>query len=158
MAHSEFRDLFGGYLEAALWSSVGDGGEPMDSMGLELAPGETFRLAIRLARMARKHHRLMARAIELHSDSARGDRWSGPELLGHDLWLSQVGHGTGAWDRECLNICTFCSDIEGAYIVGHACSNCGAEFTIGYAITQLAKTLGEGVHPYIGDCGGLYFD
>ena len=54
-----------------------------------------------------------------------------PEQLGHDLWLTRNGHGSGFWDRE---------ELYG---------DCGPRFT------SFAENLGE-AHAYTGDDGLIY--
>lgn len=56
-----------------------------------------------------------------------------PEQLGHDLWLTRNGHGTGFWDRE---------ELYG---------DCGPRFT------SFAENLGE-AYAYTGDDGLVYIE
>lgn len=75
------------YIEAALWSSVDDAGEPLDS---------TY-FASDLSEQA---------LAEMESDCADFQQ-ANSELLeslsneqaGHDFWLTRNGHGAGFWDR-----------------------------------------------------------
>lgn len=78
-----------GYQECALWSSVDDDGEPLDDSGMLLAQ-ETLDW-------------FLGDCGEfLGSIDEAGIPWRDAmdeSQLGHDLWLTRNGHGTGFWDR-----------------------------------------------------------
>lgn len=78
-----------GYLEAALWTSMGDDGKPLDS---------TFSIQD-------FSEQAIAQAVEESNDFIKKNRKDldasgGSESQhGHDFWLTRNGHGTGFWDR-----------------------------------------------------------
>ena len=89
------RKFAQGYIEAAQWSSTDpDTEEPLDTA--DLAPGEAYKLARLALQWARRHESTLDQAAD-HRYHPEYDPW---ELLGHDTWLTQCGHGTGFWDRS----------------------------------------------------------
>jgi hypothetical protein len=75
------------YIEAALWSSTGDDGEPLDKThGVDDIAPKT------LAKMHADCEAFMARAGHL-----LGGEW---EQGGHDFWLTRARHGAGFWDGD----------------------------------------------------------
>jgi len=73
------------YVEAALWSSLGEDEQPLDDVyGPEDIAPET------LAQMSEDCAAFQeAEAADLED----------PERDGHDFWLTRNGHGAGFWDR-----------------------------------------------------------
>ncbi len=77
------------YMVAALWSSVGDDGEPLDdSHGIDDIAPETVKT------MRRDVTDFVQANGTLLADSGLPD-----ERIGHDFWLTRNGHGAGFWDR-----------------------------------------------------------
>lgn len=72
------------YIEAALWSSTDDDGEPLDD-GRELAT-ETRDRMLRDARMFYNER------CDLFANDDK--------QAGHDFWLTRNGHGAGFWDGD----------------------------------------------------------
>lgn len=109
------------YAVAALWSSTGDDGEPLDG----LYTAEDIDLETWDA---------MAEDCSAFVLAARDGEWNGTgtdligdmsaEQCGHDLWLTRNGHGAGFWDRG----------------LGER----------GDRLSDIARPFGE-VHLYIGD-------
>ncbi len=83
------QSFFSAYVEAALWSSTDDNGDPLDSTYYEsdIAPKA-------LARMQKDCEDFLERAdsllIQIDSDNAQN---------GHDFWLTRNHHGAGFWGR-----------------------------------------------------------
>ena len=79
------------YLTCALWSSIGDDGEPLDTeFGVEdISEGTRI-----------QSNTDILSAIMLADDACPDWRgfWS-DEQFAQDLWLTRNGHGTGFWDR-----------------------------------------------------------
>lgn len=76
------------YLEAALWSSIGPDGEPLDrSFGVEDMTPETINKAIEDSNKFITENREL---LERHGNESQH---------GHDFWLTRNGHGAGFWDR-----------------------------------------------------------
>jgi hypothetical protein len=73
------------YIEAALWSSTDDNGQPLDSGGYELS-------AECLATMQEDCARFHADNADLIADD--------PARAGRDFWLTRNGHGAGFWDGD----------------------------------------------------------
>jgi len=75
------------YVECALWSSIGDDGEPLDAVYSldDLAP-ECLQQMVDDCQDFR----------ELAGDALDG---IDDEQAGHDFWLTRNGHGVGFWDR-----------------------------------------------------------
>lgn len=86
------------YMVAALWSSVGEAGEPLDDahdVG-DLAPETAARMRADCAAF------IAANAADLALYAERcesNEQWSAEDLAGHDFWLTRHGHGAGFWDR-----------------------------------------------------------
>lgn len=81
-----------GYLDAALWSSVGDDEKPLDENYT------TDDIAPEAIEEARKD---VNNFLDENEKDPR--RWSGAydfDRIGHDFWLTRNRHGTGFWDRE----------------------------------------------------------
>jgi hypothetical protein len=114
--------VLAGYLEAALWSSTNeDTGEPLDrDFSVSDIKGKT------LAKLKGHVTKFLAAAKGLDLSGYRASQ------VGHDLWLTQNGHGAGFWDGDY-------EDPPG----------------LGYKLDRIAKFLGE-VNLYVGDDGKLY--
>ena len=91
----EIEQFVSSYIQAALWSYVDDGDEPLDLNydKDDLAP-ET------LASM-----RLDCKAfIDVNGIPKYNDaQYTDAEKAGHDFWLTRCGHGAGFWDRAELS-------------------------------------------------------
>ena len=107
IANLDMDALVEAYLEAAAWSSsahTGEGDEdderPLDDVMAEREIDWTD--------SAKKHARkvcedFVALAFEICGEKifdrfARG-QWTIEECVGHDFWLTRMGHGAGFWDR-----------------------------------------------------------
>ena len=105
-----------GYLACALWASSDEDGRPLNGMATIDDISEASK------EFARKEcAAFLAENAEL-LDASELDE----DQIGHDLWLTRNGHGTGFWDRN-LN-------------------------EVGYKLTKKAEALGE-CWAYIGDNG-----
>ena len=82
-----------GYIEAALWSSTDDEGEPLDEdYGIDdIAPSTFSDMVIDCDDFQESNDELL--------DDAYGDGIS-PSKAGHDFWLTRNGHGAGFWDGD----------------------------------------------------------
>lgn len=125
------KQLALGYTTAAQWSStVGPDDSPADDF--DLAKGEALTMGLAVCRWARGHEEALDRAADLLGD---GRDWTSWERFGHDVWLSQVGHGCGFWDRTEL-------DADG----------------LGDMLTKASRELGEDVYTFLNDDGEVEFD
>lgn len=146
------RKMMEGYIEAARWSSsssmpgTGDDGDgeliPLDDDSLDLAPGQAAHLGFKVARWARG----FMPALERAADLLENGQWDGWELVGHNAWLSQDGHGTGFWDRDALDVS----------VTGHLSETWGDGIKMKDLLHEAAKTIPES-YGYIGDEGLVYF-
>lgn len=75
------------YIEAALWSSTDEDGEPLDGLYTadDLAPAT-------LAQMVED-------CADFHATNG-GDIASNPARAGHDFWFTRNRHGAGFWDGD----------------------------------------------------------
>lgn len=97
------------YIAAALWSSVDDDGDPLDSRYDEsdIAPETLAYMVEDCARFQRENDSLLTAAassgkygMPRGSVDTRGIGWhSADDLAGHDFWLTRCEHGVGFWDR-----------------------------------------------------------
>jgi len=74
------------YIEAALWSSVDDGGNPLDSQFFidDLAPDTLAKIIDDCKRFQYNHAALI----------------TDEKQAGHDFWLTRNHHGAGFWDGD----------------------------------------------------------
>lgn len=78
------------YIEAALWSSTDDNGDPLDTGKYELAPETLKRMQVDAAHFYASHADRFDNCVSSLSDS----------FAGHDFWLTRNGHGAGFWDGD----------------------------------------------------------
>lgn len=77
------------YLICALWSSVDDDGEPLDSVySIDDISAQTVK------QMQNELNDFIESNEDLLIESGQSD-----EQIGHDFWLTRNGHGAGFWDR-----------------------------------------------------------
>lgn len=117
--------LVSGYIEAALWSSSPYPTEeeeaqgvamPVDFLGFELSDSFNQTMRDRVARtLAKRSTRALFRIATLRGIKKEGvsaytrHTWTyDDDQFGHDLWLTENGHGVGFWCRDELEI-----DIQG---------------------------------------------
>ncbi len=83
------QDVLTHYVMAALWSTIGEDDEPLDSnYSIENIDEQT------LETMKSDIEKFVLKNKEAIQESGMSD-----EQLGHDLWLTRNHHGTGFWDR-----------------------------------------------------------
>lgn len=93
MAETMALDAFTrAYIEAALWSSTDDDGNPLDRGEHELADETRAQMIADCKAFQDQHDPLIFQA----EDSAVPYDY---ERAGHDFWLTRCGHGAGFWDR-----------------------------------------------------------
>lgn len=110
------------YLGAALWTGTDEEGEPLDKgYGLTDCSPEL------LAKAEEDCQAFLRMAYTLDTDD-----WS-DEQMGHDLFLTRNGHGSGFWDRDL-----------------------GSEF-VRERLTETAHSFGT-FDVYVGDDGLIYGD
>ena len=86
-----------GYIEAALWSSNDDNGDPLDSNYTidNLAPQTLVKITHDCFKFQQENEWDLLIAYEKYPDN----EWTNEEQAGHDFWLTRNGHGCGFWDR-----------------------------------------------------------
>ena len=83
------------YLEAALWSSTDEDGQPLDiNYGIDDIDPEC------LQRMIDDCARFQAENEEILAEAEVSSRYSIDEQAGHDFWLTRNRHGAGFWDGD----------------------------------------------------------
>ncbi len=86
------QDVLRDYLTAALWSSIGDDGEPLDAeySSHDIAPST-------MTQAAADCISFMAQAAPILAGLADDKK---RPAIGHDLWLTRNHHGAGFWDGD----------------------------------------------------------
>lgn len=77
------------YIICALWSSIDDDGEPLDSVyTMDDISAQTLKqMDIEVSDFIKDNESLLI-------ESGQSD-----QQIGHDFWLTRNGHGAGFWDR-----------------------------------------------------------
>ena len=117
------------YIEAALWSSTDDDGEPLD-VNYSISDIAPATLAQMVADCEKFQTECDAELIASHMTRQYSQLYSAQDIGGHDFWLTRNGHGAGFWD--------------GDWIEPHATK-----------LTAVARRFGN-VDLYIGDDGMVY--
>ena len=92
METQNFNAFFNAYITAALWSSVDDNDDPLDSnyTAESIEP-------VTLEKMKADCHKFITENDNLLSQVYK--TVDGYSSAGHDFWLTRNGHGAGFWDR-----------------------------------------------------------
>lgn len=114
------------YIEAALWSSTDDDGEPMDGIDAELAEETRWQMAEDCTAFQANNANLLSRWYAECGETE--------ERAGHDFWLTRCRHGAGYWDRW---------------------SSGTPQGKIGNELADKAREYGN-VDLYVGDDGRIY--
>lgn len=87
-----------GYIEAALWASTDEFGNPLqDNFGVEDIPQETMaQIEADCQRFQTENKADLQKAYKLYKVEGN---WTVEEQAGHDFWLTRNGEGAGFWDR-----------------------------------------------------------
>lgn len=115
------------YATAALWSSTGDDGEPLDATKYTEDIAE--RTYQEMVEDCKDFIESNASDLRDYANLQGNKQHSAEELAGHDFWLTRNRHGAGFWDRG----------------LGE----------LGKRLTEAAKVYG-GVDLYVGDDGKVY--
>jgi hypothetical protein len=85
-------DFTEGYIEAALWASVDDEGEPLSEnySEIDIAPDTLEEIKNDCKDFQESNEELLERAYEATGNS--------PSRAGFDFYLNRNGHGAGFWD------------------------------------------------------------
>ena len=116
------------YIEAALWSSTDDAGEPLDNGEHELAPETEAKMLADCERFQSEQSKYLE--TDYRSQARASGECAVEESAGHDFWLTRCGHGAGFWDGDW-------------------------EEPAATKLTEASKTFGN-VDLYIGDDGLIY--
>ena len=80
------------YLKCALWSSTQDDGLPFD---------RNFEIKhFSLSAIQKANKEIKSFLADLKKRKIDWQDMMSETALGHDLWLTRNGHGTGFWDRD----------------------------------------------------------
>lgn len=93
---TQFEELFAAYIACALWSSLDDNGSPLDDEygPNDIAPESLERLKQDAEKFYRRHE------DDILTGLVKKTGCADHEYAGHDLWLTQNGHGCGFWDGD----------------------------------------------------------
>ena len=97
-ASADLEAVYSGYKDAALWSPSNDRYDEDPDNEAEMLDATDYDLS----EEAERHFRSVCAAfIEANADliAEASEKGMDAEHVGHNLWLSQNGHGTGFWDR-----------------------------------------------------------
>lgn len=90
------KDAFiSAYIEAALWSSMDDDGNPLDT---EYDVSDIAQDT--LSAMQADCAAFLDKCGHLIDDSRYIGGYTESEMSGHDFWLTRNGHGAGFWDGD----------------------------------------------------------
>jgi hypothetical protein len=123
-------DFTKAYIEAALWSSTDDAGNPLDNGKHELAEETRAKMAADCAQFQTEQAEWLAEDYRTAARASHG--CTVEESAGHDFWLTRCGHGAGFWDGDW-------------------------EEPAATKLTEASKEFGN-VDLYIGDDGLIYGD
>ena len=93
---SDRQDFIDAYIEAALWSSTADNGDPLDNGNYSLV-AET---QTAMEREAGEFYDTHAETIGNAECNRGSGEYSQAAQAGHDFWLTRCGHGVGFWDGD----------------------------------------------------------
>lgn len=93
---TQFEEFFAAYIACALWSSTDDDGIPLDENFTpdNIAPDDLGKLKADAEKFYRENE------DDILTGLARKTGCADHEYAGHDLWLTQNGHGCGFWDGD----------------------------------------------------------
>ena len=89
--------FFIAYVEAALWSSTDEDGEPLDSRYDE-GDVDPETLA-KMREDCEDFIKANEADLKLYIERMKSGEYRGEARAGHDFWLTRNGHGAGFWDR-----------------------------------------------------------
>jgi hypothetical protein len=93
------------YIEAALWSSTDEDGEPLDATYDDTDLDST---------LLRQMHEDCADFVSANTAALDACGLSA-EQAGHDFWLTRNGHGAGFWDRGIGELGEVLTDAAAVY-------------------------------------------
>jgi len=85
------------YIEAALWSSNDDNGDPFDENYTvdDISLETKMKMTVDCINFQKDNKVNLDKAYKLYPEN----EWTNEEQAGHDFWLTRNGHGCGFWDR-----------------------------------------------------------
>jgi hypothetical protein len=127
-SHFNLDLMLAGYIEAAIWSSTDDDGNPLDARfdKSDLAPETVEKMKADVVAFATTQAEHLRPEFLLHA--LMGYAWE--EYVGHDFWFTRNGHGAGFWDGDW-------------------------EKSVGVVLSDAARAYGE-CDLYVGDDDKLY--
>jgi hypothetical protein len=86
------------YIEAALWSSTDDNGDPLDNGNHELAEETRAKMIADCTQFQADNVTDLQEDNRTYARASHG--CSVEESAGHDFWLTRCDHGAGFWDGD----------------------------------------------------------
>ena len=85
------------YIEAALWSSNDDNGDPFDENYTvdDISLETKMKMTVDCINFQKDNKVNLDKAYKLYPEN----EWTNEEQAGHDFWLTRNGHGCGFWSR-----------------------------------------------------------
>jgi len=85
------------YIEAVLWSSNDDNGDPLDENYTvdDISLETKMKMTVDCINFQKDNKVNLDKAYKLYPEN----EWTNEEQAGHDFWLTRNGHGCGFWDR-----------------------------------------------------------
>ena len=91
----KMQSFFDAYVDAALWSSIDDNDEPLDS---NYAPSDIDRKSFE--KMRADCNQFQTENAEYLTADNVNTRYGVDAQAGHDFWLTREHHGCGFWDGD----------------------------------------------------------
>ena len=120
------------YLEAAVWSSTDDDGEPLDRLDIDVSEETQSEMRADCDKFYDDNEHLITSENCLARIGQRFGLFPVYSQAGHDFWLTRNGHGVGFWET---------SDWEAE--AGEQLDNASKAFGEYYLFAQDGEILGE---------------
>ena len=95
ISRDSLDDFTRAYIEAALWSSTDDEGNPLDRYDIEDLSPATLEAMVQDCKQFQQQN-----AAIMTGCNRRGGGYSEEIQAGHDFWLTRNGRGAGFWDGD----------------------------------------------------------
>ena len=116
MTQLDFDTFYRAFIEAALWISIDENDEPLDSnYDINDLSSEADTTLETMARFFWERNIAALKYVETENGYYQNG-YTLDELAGHDLWLTANGHGAGFWDRTFYTVdCDVLEDTQYDY-------------------------------------------
>ncbi len=91
------NDFTQAYIECALWASIDDNDDPLDSNYSidDIEPDSMEKIIEECEAFQNDNLEL----LQAYCEAYQHPEYTSMSLAGHDYWLTRNGHGAGFWDR-----------------------------------------------------------